>query len=51
MVRVLVVVLAIGIYSGNADAKRKAVMVAVVVVPLVWVMWGDTRVRMWWPAS
>ena len=35
MVRVLVVMLAILIYSGNADAKRKAVVAAVVVVPLV----------------
>ena len=34
MVWVLVVMLAIAIYSGNVDAKRKAAAV-VVVVPLV----------------
>ena len=48
MVRVLVMMLAMAIYWGNADEKMK---VAVIVVPLVWVTSGDTRIRMWRPTS
>lgn len=47
MVRVLV--LALVVWWGSGDAKRKVVVVAV--IPPAEGTWDDTRIRKWWLAS
>jgi len=49
MARVLAVAPVVAVWWGSVDVKRK--VVAAAAIPPVWVMWGDTRIRMWWLAS